>query len=449
MTTVVFSVVLIVCLNRYKNWRQNSKFEIKDQIRHLIGQQTDNTTIKEGLAAKRARRATVAVTARDLVPILDKNEEELELILIRKELNEKRLKEEKVLNQKANWLLGDALGHHSSKKEDSIDSNKDIVENRVKERPKREKKECIIERALHLEQILNEGNNYEIKLEKVGKIEENDWNFRVWEKNEKFSEKENKKEEKRVLENSKQILDSRKQQILEKINKKEEKKEIKEKTKNESKEWIQRMSEELTQRMKTNEGNNDFKEFKDNKEKKEEKSIPSMPLCVRCGLEVSLMDRISVCGDVLHRSCLRCSKCGISLRLNEFRNELKFLCIYCLKNNSKNESFDWIKAKENFLKQNQKIDFRERIQFSNQVKEEDNNCLEIVNKKPMNELNSDSDTELTFDLSSSDDSDSEDDISDDSDDWETTSEDSKSQQKEDKREEPIVRPFYYYLIILS
>ena len=79
--------------------------------------------------------------------------------------------------------------------------------------------------------------------------------------------------------------------------------------------------------------------------------------CVRCRQQVAIVDRILISGCLLHRSCLTCSKCGITLRLSEFKcndhkegsgsssinqsngssskgieNSFNYMCILCSKN---------------------------------------------------------------------------------------------------------------------
>lgn len=65
-------------------------------------------------------------------------------------------------------------------------------------------------------------------------------------------------------------------------------------------------------------------------------------LCVRCKNQVALVDRILISGFLIHRSCLTCSKCGVTLRLSEVRSSnfvddvdlttFNYLCILCSKN---------------------------------------------------------------------------------------------------------------------
>jgi hypothetical protein len=92
--------------------------------------------------------------------------------------------------------------------------------------------------------------------------------------------------------------------------------------------------------------------------------------------------------------------------LSEFRNELKFLCIYCLKKSKTKTDLNekQMKAKEMFLEKVEKIDFRERIEFENKEK------LEFESEEE-NELNLSSEEEENEDL-----------IEDNDDEWETTSE---------------------------
>lgn len=64
--------------------------------------------------------------------------------------------------------------------------------------------------------------------------------------------------------------------------------------------------------------------------------------CIRCEKPVALVDKIVISGHVIHRSCLTCSKCGVTLRLSEVRNcnflddvdltHLNYLCLLCSKN---------------------------------------------------------------------------------------------------------------------
>lgn len=66
------------------------------------------------------------------------------------------------------------------------------------------------------------------------------------------------------------------------------------------------------------------------------------PRCVRCNQQVATVDRIVISGTLLHRACLTCSKCGITLRLSEVRGgggsagddvcSFNYLCILCSKN---------------------------------------------------------------------------------------------------------------------
>lgn len=65
-------------------------------------------------------------------------------------------------------------------------------------------------------------------------------------------------------------------------------------------------------------------------------------LCVRCKNQVALVDRILISGFLIHRSCLTCSKCHVTLRLSEVRSNnfvdhvdltsFNYLCILCSKN---------------------------------------------------------------------------------------------------------------------
>ena len=63
------------------------------------------------------------------------------------------------------------------------------------------------------------------------------------------------------------------------------------------------------------------------------------PRCVRCNQQVATVDRILISGVLLHRACLSCSRCGITLRLSEVRDgagddvcNFNYLCILCSKN---------------------------------------------------------------------------------------------------------------------
>lgn len=90
-----------------------------------------------------------------------------------------------------------------------------------------------------------------------------------------------------------------------------------------------------------------------------------------------------------------------------------------------------MKAKEMFLKTNERVDFRERIEFQNASAQE----IQVVNKTALNADDEKRDTEdddsatdeLAFGLSESDDNSSECDIdsttTEDSDDWETQTDD--------------------------
>lgn len=81
--------------------------------------------------------------------------------------------------------------------------------------------------------------------------------------------------------------------------------------------------------------------------------------CVRCRQQIAIVDRVLISGCLLHRSCLTCSKCGITLRLSEFKsnegasssssngplqssssgfeNNFNYMCILCSKNKVNNQ----------------------------------------------------------------------------------------------------------------
>ena len=137
----------------------------------------------------------------------------------------------------------------------------------------------------------------------------------------------------------------------------------------------------------------------------------------------------------MFRSCLRCSKCGISLRLNEFRNELKFLCVYCLGNVNISQKTPNFREKSEFLEKIEKIDFRERIEFENKTSD-----LNIISKTPLNESSegeddNDDDNDLMFDDNSSECDINSETSEDDTNNWETTdSDDDLSSSTEDERQ---------------
>ncbi|CAG2176427.1 unnamed protein product, partial [Oppiella nova] len=346
------------------------------QVRHLIGFRLaappPPLPHRQSLAAKRARRATVAVTSRDL-----KDDKDLEFEVIRKELEIERQREETTeeategttdtttttgvstsIARKADWLLG-SRGVASA------------VPN-GRPRPKVE----IVERALELESKINaEKKPFCGQLSRVGRIAENDWNFKPWNENSLFEPKVTPKSPKAV---SRAILESRKTQIESKLKDDSKATTMTTTTDKRSNEWIAKMREELSQRMAP-----------DLHAHKRETRAPSPPPpavptmtvsreCVRCGLEVTGVERISVSGHVLHR-----------------------------------------------------VDFRERIEFQNASAQE----IQVVNKTALNADDEKRDTEdddsatdeLAFGLSQSDDNSSECDIdsttTEDSDDWETQTDD--------------------------
>jgi hypothetical protein len=186
-------------LTRYTNYRTNSKFEIKKQIKHLLnGFDSIEQSNEQSMASKRARRATVALTTRDFHSN-DFQSNDLQSPLEVKRI-EKTIEEEKVrdnnntqplqsmtssmIAQKADWLLGTTRDTFDSLLKDG--NNRQSIESKDKKKEKN-KSIDIVERAINLEKILtiNE-NSFEPKLQKVGKIEENDWNFRVWNENSLF-----------------------------------------------------------------------------------------------------------------------------------------------------------------------------------------------------------------------------------------------------------------------
>lgn len=70
---------------------------------------------------------------------------------------------------------------------------------------------------------------------------------------------------------------------------------------------------------------------------------PASGRCVRCSLPVATVDRILISGVLLHRACLTCSRCSVTLRLSEVRDgagddvcNFNYLCILCSKNRANN-----------------------------------------------------------------------------------------------------------------
>ena len=72
---------------------------------------------------------------------------------------------------------------------------------------------------------------------------------------------------------------------------------------------------------------------------------PPAKLCVRCNQQVPIIERILISGFLLHRLCLTCSRCGVTLSSSEIRNgspssnengsskqQLNFMCTLCSKN---------------------------------------------------------------------------------------------------------------------
>jgi hypothetical protein len=175
--------------NRYKKWTKSAVNEVRPQVRHLIGFRLaappPPLPHRQSLAAKRARRATVAVTSRDL-----KDEKDLEFEVIRKELEIERQREETTeeategttdtttttgvsasIVRKADWLLG-SRGVASA-----VPNGRPL--------PKVE----IVERALELESKINaEKKPFCGQLSRVGRIAENDWNFKPWNENSLFGQ---------------------------------------------------------------------------------------------------------------------------------------------------------------------------------------------------------------------------------------------------------------------
>ncbi len=103
-----------------------------------------------------------------------------------------------------------------------------------------------------------------------------------------------KVESKPVLENSREILKSRLNQIQSKMSSKLEKNENRE----QSRDWIKKMSQELNERMKKNDNN-----VVDDSTARQQLMTSSIvrPNCLRCETSVTLMERVIVSGDVFHR----------------------------------------------------------------------------------------------------------------------------------------------------
>lgn len=239
----------------------------------------------------------------------DQSEERIRELVAKEEPQPIRAQESerrRGLHEKEAWLLG-------------LTSGGGVAEPKgAEKREKVKKKEEIILRAKELEKTIKKSEeSFKPELNKVGKIEQGDWNFRVWEKRE-LNEKEPKKEEKRVLaKNTKIILNSRKTQIENKIKEsfgdsrpqKEPKKEQRAPLEGV---FVQMIEKELNERMNksvekkatpdttrddTRRHSADAKTTLDDTDA----LVSTPPLCYRCGLEVSLVERISVQGDILHR----------------------------------------------------------------------------------------------------------------------------------------------------
>ncbi|XP_054159775.1 F-actin-monooxygenase mical1-like [Oppia nitens] len=354
---------------RYNEWTQSSIAETRKQCRHLIGWKLSLPIVQN----KRARRATVAVTARDLKESQQLTQTNVETDVVPNDDQHDTRTTRTTIATKADWLLG-------SRRETATASTRPMLP-----------KIAIVEKAQELEEkMFSEKKNFFGKLQKVGKIEENDWNVRPWIRktnNEAFEKRlEDKPIDRKNV--SKTILESRKTQIEAKLRDDNRTTRTDDDIKRDTQkttQWIQRMREELSQRFAP-ELHVSRTDIRKTEEEEEEQQQSSKSKCVRCGTEVSAVERISVSGDVLHRSCLRCSKCGISLRLNEFRNELRFLCIFCAKSEARNDPKK-IRAKELFLSSAESVDFRERAHFQSSSPE-----LQIVSKTAINEK-SDSDYE--------------------------------------------------------
>ncbi len=104
-----------------------------------------------------------------------------------------------------------------------------------------------------------------------------------------------KSKSKPVLENSREILKSRVNQIESKMSSKLEKNENRE----QSRDWIKKMSEQLNERMKKNV--NDVVVVDDSTAQQLITSSIVRPKCLRCETSVTLMERVIVSGDVFHR----------------------------------------------------------------------------------------------------------------------------------------------------
>ncbi|KAJ6220064.1 hypothetical protein RDWZM_005876 [Blomia tropicalis] len=279
--------------------------------------------------------------------------------------------------------------------------NAQPLNHRTNSKPK--KSSDIIEKAQYLEQKFEENKKpYVPKLARVGKIEDEDWNVKMWNSSDVFAAKV---QEKRTMvhDNSKTLLQSRISQLNNNMNNNNIKDEVNRTTaKKVTNDFVHLLTNEVTQKFNnppptssakmepivsvellkrhddsTNSPASDTpsSSFKHSQNLKTFELLKPTGECKRCGQVVTAIDRVSVHGQNYHKTCLTCKSCSIILRPDEIAEE-EFTCKVCLKSRknpvqqdarssffSNKLSDSMIEAKKNFLVNIEQIDLRERAEF--------------------------------------------------------------------------------------
>ncbi|RWS11731.1 protein-methionine sulfoxide oxidase MICAL2-like protein, partial [Dinothrombium tinctorium] len=207
----------------------------------------------------------------------------------------------------------------------------------------------------------------------VGKFTPDDWNFKCWEERQRVTPSPKLQSPEPRSKEQKEGFEKHLSYIQKQLSNVDERHKPVRRERKEDKEgqWINLLKEELKDRSVVNEKEvkNNTQESKENinivkeaqKWKDEKKQTKT---CTKCHNPVAPVDKILLNGAILHRSCLKCARCDITLKLSEVRSKtvtdclsvnnrgkedaanIEYLCILCCKNKVNNNNNNSAKSNQ-------------------------------------------------------------------------------------------------------